>query len=120
MGVLIVDDALFMRLNMTKILKENDIKVVGDAEDGFDAIKKYKKLQPALVTMDITMPHMDGIRAIEEIMKIDPQAKIIVCSAKGQQTSVMEAMKAGAKGFIVKPFTNERLIEEIQKVLKKK
>lgn len=119
MGVLIVDDTTFMRMTIRKILEKNNIEVLGEAVNGEDSIAKYKALSPSIVTMDITMPELDGIKAIKEIMKIDPEAKIIVCSAMGQESMVMDAIVAGAKSFVVKPFKEERLIEEINKVLNK-
>ncbi|WP_053954980.1 response regulator [Inediibacterium massiliense] len=116
MGILIVDDALFVRADIAKILKQNHLEVVGEAKDGLEAIKKYQQLKPSVVLMDVTMPNMDGVTAIKEIKKIDPDAKIIVCSAIGQETSVMQAIQAGAKSYIVKPYKKERLVEEIIKV----
>lgn len=118
MNILIVDDSDFMRLSLTKILKDNNIEIAGEAINGIDAIEKYKILRPSVVTMDLTMPEMDGEEAIKEILKIDPSAKIIVCSAMGQEIRVMRAIKAGAKTFIVKPLDPKRLIEEIHKVTK--
>ena len=115
--VLIVDDAAFMRMMIKEILTKNGFEVVGEANDGFQAVEKYKELQPDLVTMDITMPEMDGITALKEIRKIDPNAKIIMCSAMGQQAMVIDAIQAGAKDFIVKPFQPERVLEAINKTL---
>lgn len=117
MGVLVVDDADFMRTTIKAILSESDIEVIGEAEDGLEAIEKYKELRPDVVTMDITMPEMDGIRAVKEILQIDPEAKIIVCSAMGQQSMVIEAIKAGAKTFVVKPFDRKKLVNEIKTLL---
>lgn len=115
--VLIVDDAAFMRMMIKDILTKNGYEVVGEANDGLQAIEKYKELSPDLVTMDITMPEMDGIAALKEIKKIDPNAKVIMCSAMGQQAMVIDAIQAGAKDFIVKPFQNDRVIEAIKKTL---
>lgn len=115
--VLIVDDAAFMRMMIKDILSKNGYEVVGEATDGADAIEKYKELKPDLVTMDITMPEMDGIMALKEIKKIDPDAKVIMCSAMGQQAMVIDAIQAGAKDFIVKPFQADRVIEAIKKTL---
>ena len=115
--ILIVDDAAFMRMMIKEILTKNGFEVVGEANDGFQAVEKYKELQPDLVTMDITMPEMDGITALKEIRKIDPNAKIIMCSAMGQQAMVIDAIQAGAKDFIVKPFQPERVLEAINKTL---
>ncbi|GFR37719.1 chemotaxis protein CheY [Insulibacter thermoxylanivorax] len=115
--VLIVDDAAFMRMMIKDILTKNGYEVVGEASDGLQAIEKYKELSPDLVTMDITMPEMDGITALKEIRKIDPNAKVIMCSAMGQQAMVIDAIQAGAKDFIVKPFQADRVIEAIKKTL---
>ena len=115
--VLIVDDAAFMRMMVKDILSKNGYEVVGEAQDGAQAVEKYKDLRPDLVTMDITMPEMDGITALREIKKIDPNAKVIMCSAMGQQAMVIDAIQAGAKDFIVKPFQADRVIEAIKKTL---
>ncbi|GAE91618.1 chemotaxis regulator [Gracilibacillus boraciitolerans JCM 21714] len=116
--VLIVDDAAFMRMMIKDILSKNGYEVVGEAQDGQDAVEKYKELQPDLVTMDITMPEMDGIAALKEIQSIDKEAKVIMCSAMGgQQAMVIDAIQAGAKDFIVKPFQADRVIEAISKVI---
>lgn len=115
--ILIVDDAAFMRMMLKDILTKNGYIVVGEAENGSVAIDKFKELKPDLVTMDITMPEMDGITALKEIRKIDPNAKVIMCSAMGQQAMVIESIQAGARDFIVKPFQPERVMEAISKVL---
>ncbi len=115
--VLIVDDAAFMRMMLKDILTKNGFEVVGEAVNGEDAVEKYKELQPDIVTMDITMPEMDGITAVKQIRAISPQAKIIMCSAMGQQPMVLEAIQSGAKDFIVKPFQADRVIESISKVV---
>lgn len=117
MGVLIVDDAAFMRMTIKNLLEKNDIKILGEAKDGMEAIVKYKKLNPKVVTIDITMPKLDGINAIKEILKIDPEARIIVCSSLGQESLVMKAIASGAKSFVVKPINEKRLIEEVNKLL---
>lgn len=116
--ILIVDDAAFMRMMIKDILTKNDYEVVGEAENGLKAIEKYKELTPDLVLMDITMPELDGIQAVKQIKAYDANAKVIMCSAMGQQAMVIESIQAGAKDFIVKPFQAERVIEAIQKVLK--
>lgn len=116
-NILIVDDAAFMRMMVKDILIKNGFTIVGEAQDGIEAVEKYKELSPDLVTMDITMPEMDGIAALKQIKEINPDAKIIMCSAMGQQAMVIDAIQAGAKDFIVKPFQAERVIEAIQKVL---
>ena len=116
-SVLVVDDAAFMRMMIKDILTKNGYNIVGEAENGVVAVEKYQELKPDLVTMDITMPEMDGITAVKEIRKIDPAAKVIVCSAMGQQSMVVDAIQAGAKDFIVKPFQPERVIEAVAKAL---
>ncbi|MVO99148.1 MULTISPECIES: response regulator [Paenibacillus] len=115
--ILIVDDAAFMRMMIRDILSKNGYEVVGEGNDGVQAVEKFKELRPDLVTMDITMPEMDGINALKEIKKIDPNAKVIMCSAMGQQAMVIDAIQAGAKDFIVKPFQADRVIEAIKKTL---
>ena len=120
--VLIVDDALFMRKMLSDILRKEGFEVVGEAENGKEAVEKYKELRPDLVTMDIVMPKMeeiDGIGAVKEIMKIDPKAKIVMVSAMGQHALVVEAIQAGAKDFIVKPFQPSRVAEAMRRVLGK-
>ncbi|RLL45327.1 response regulator [Oceanobacillus piezotolerans] len=115
--ILIVDDAAFMRMMIKDILTKNGYEVVGEAQDGQEAVDKYNDLKPDLVTMDITMPEMDGITALKQIRQVNPDAKIIMCSAMGQQAMVIDAIQAGAKDFIVKPFQADRVIEAIQKAL---
>ena len=115
--VLIVDDAAFMRMMIKDILSKNGYEVVGEADNGLVGIEKYKEFKPDLVTMDITMPEMDGISAVKEIKKFDPQAKIIMCSAMGQQAMVIESIQSGARDFIVKPFQPDRVLEAIRKAV---
>ena len=118
--VLVVDDALFMRKMLIDILKKEGFEICGEAENGKDAIEQYKQLKPDLVTMDIVMPKMDevdGIGAVREIMKTDPQAKIIMVSAMGQHVLVVEAIQAGAKDFITKPFQPSRITEALKRLL---
>lgn len=115
--VLIVDDAAFMRMMIKNILSKAGYEIVGEAENGAQAVAKYKDLKPELTTMDITMPEMDGISAVKEIMKLNPSAKVIMCSAMGQQAMVIDAIQAGAKDFIVKPFQPNRVLEAVQKVV---
>ena len=112
--VLVVDDASFMRMRMSKLLTENNFEV-HEAENGLDAFNKYKEGQYDLVIMDITMPVMDGIEAVQKIVEYDPEAKVIMCSALGQQQMVIEALQAGAKDFIVKPFQPDRIMESIKR-----
>ena len=116
-GILLVDDASFMRMMIKDILTKNGFNVLGEAENGLKAVEKYKELDPDLVIMDITMPEMDGIQAVKEIKKINGNARIIMCSAMGQQAMVIEAIQAGAKDFIVKPFQPDRVVEAVKKVL---
>ncbi len=115
--VLIVDDATFMRMMVKDILEKNGYEVIGEANNGIKAVEIYKAENPDIVTMDITMPEMDGIEAVKQIKAFDPSATIVMCSAMGQQSMVMDAIKAGAKDFIVKPFQADRVLEAIKKVL---
>lgn len=115
--VLIVDDAAFMRMMIKDILVKNGFEISGEAPNGLKAVELYKAEKPDVVTLDITMPEMDGIQALKEIRAYDPGSKVIMCSAMGQQAMVMEAIKSGAKDFIVKPFQSERVLEAIKKVL---
>lgn len=115
--ILIVDDAAFMRMMIKEILTKHGYEVVGEAVNGVQAVEKYQELKPDLVTLDITMPEMDGIEALKRIRQIDPQAKVIMCSAMGQQAMVIDAIQAGAKDFIVKPFQADRVIEAVRKTL---
>ena len=115
--ILIVDDAAFMRMMIKDILVKNGFDVVAEASDGAQAVEKFKEHSPDLVTMDITMPEMDGITALKEIKEIGPQAKIVMGSAMGQQSMVIDAIQAGAKDFIVKPFQADRVLEAINKTL---
>lgn len=115
--VLIVDDAAFMRMMIKDILEKNGFEVIGEANNGIKAVEIYKKEKPDVVTMDITMPDMDGIEAVRQIKAFDPAAKVIMCSAMGQQTMVMDAIRAGARDFIVKPFQSDRVLEAIKKVV---
>lgn len=115
--VLIVDDAAFMRMMIKDILEKNGFQVIGEANNGLKAVEIYKKEKPDIVTMDITMPDMDGIEAVKVIRAFDPAAKVIMCSAMGQQTMVMDAIRAGARDFIVKPFQPDRVLEAIRKVV---
>jgi two-component system chemotaxis response regulator CheY len=115
--VLICDDAIFMRTMVGDILQQAGFEVIGEAETGTQAVEKYKQLRPDLVTMDIVMPDMGGIDAVREITKFDPSAKVLMCSAMGQQALVVEAIQAGAKDFVVKPFQPSRVLEAVQRVL---
>ena len=117
--VLIVDDAQFMRNILKKIFVNNKYEVVGEAENADAGVAAYKRLKPDVVTMDICMPNKSGIEAIREIIKFDKNAKILVCSALGQELLVMEAIQAGAQDFIVKPFKQEKIIETMEKIMAK-
>jgi two-component system chemotaxis response regulator CheY len=116
-SVLIVDDAAFMRMMIKDILMKNGLDVAGEADNGNTAVAKFKELRPDLVTLDITMPEKDGIAALKEILALDRSAKVVMCSAMGQQAMVIEAIQAGAKDFIVKPFKPERVLDAINKTL---
>ncbi len=114
--VLIVDDASYMREMIKDILSKNGYEVVGEAEDGKDAVAKYPCVKPNLVTMDIVMRDRSGIDAVKEIIKVDEDARILMISAMGQQAMVVEAIQAGAKGFVMKPFKPEVLLEEVKRI----
>ena len=115
--ILVVDDAAFMRMMVKEVLSKNGFEVVGEAENGAKAVEQYNALQPDLVIMDITMPEVNGIEALKTIKEGDPSAKVIMCSAMGQQAMVIEAIQSGAKDFIVKPFQADRVVEAVRKVL---
>lgn len=115
--ILVVDDAAFMRMMVKDILTKNGYEIVGEAPNGLKAIEVYKECKPDLVMMDITMPELNGIEAVKEIKAFDPNAKIIMCSAMGQQAMVLESIQAGAKDFIVKPFQADRILEAVKKVI---
>ena len=116
-SVLITDDAAFMRATLKDVITKGGFDVVDEAVNGKEAVEKYKAHSPDIVTMDITMPEMDGLEALKMIREMDGDAKVIMCSAIGQQANVLEAIKSGAKDFIVKPFQPERVIEAIKKAL---
>ena len=113
MRILICDDALFMRTVIRNMIKDEH-EVVGEAVDGLDAVSKYQELSPEVTLMDITMPNLTGIEAVEQIRKFDPGAKIIMCSAMGQQKMVLDAISKGACNFIVKPFEKSKLMDAIR------
>lgn len=115
--VLITDDAAFMRMQLKNIFESLGHEIVGEAENGQVAIDLYNELKPELVTMDITMPELNGVEAVKEIKKNHPDATIVMCSAMGQQQMVLEAIQAGAKDFIVKPFDQERIKQAIEKII---
>ncbi len=113
--VLVVDDAAFMRKLLTDALTSGGHEVVGEAGNGVEAVARWQELRPELTTLDITMPEKDGLQALSEIMAIDPSAKVIMCSALGQEGKVLEAVKLGAKDFVVKPFQPPRVLEAVDK-----
>lgn len=113
--VLVVDDAAFMRVSIKNMISKHDFEVVGEAENGAIAVEKYKELNPDIVTLDITMPEMNGLEALKEIMKINPNAVVVMCSALGQESMVREAVVSGAKGFVVKPFKEDVIVSALQK-----
>lgn len=115
--VLVVDDATFMRIKLKDILEKNGYEVVGEAANGIEAVDQYKELNPDIVTLDITMPEMDGIEALKQIKAHDTDASVLMCSAMGQQSMVMDAIRAGALDFIVKPFDTERVIKALDKIV---
>lgn len=116
-SVLIVDDAAFMRMTIKQMLEANGHSMAGEAGDGNEAIFKYKELNPDAVILDITMPNMNGIEALKLIKAYDPKARVVICSAMGQQAMLAEAIQYGAKDFIVKPFEAKRLIAALEKVM---
>ncbi|API94022.1 MULTISPECIES: response regulator [Virgibacillus] len=115
--ILVVDDAKFLRTALATILRKKNHEIVGEAENGKEAVRLYQELEPDIVTMDITMPVMNGIDATKKIIDIDPNASVIMCSAMGQQKVVVEAIELGAKDFIVKPFDENRIYDAIDRVL---
>jgi two-component system chemotaxis response regulator CheY len=117
--ILVADDASFMRQMIREIVESEGFEVCGEASDGIEAIDEYKRLQPDVVTMDIVMPRKSGIDAVRGIMEIDPSACVVMCSALGQESLVSEALQAGAKDFIVKPFKPDSVIDTLKKVLEK-
>jgi two-component system chemotaxis response regulator CheY len=115
--VLIVDDAAFMRKVLGDALAKGGHEVIGEAANGLEAVSQYQALRPDVTTLDITMPEKDGLEALREIIASDPSARVIMCSALGQESKVLESIKSGAKDFIVKPFQPERVLEAIGKAL---
>ncbi|WP_276353873.1 response regulator [Cohnella caldifontis] len=116
-SIMIVDDAAFLRAMLKEILVQGGHEVVTEASNGEEAVEKYKAFRPDLVTMDITMPVMEGLEALREIRKIDPKAKVVMCSAVGQRQLILDAIQSGAKDFIVKPFQSSRVLEAVNKAL---
>ncbi len=115
--VLIVDDAAFMRKVLSDALAKGGHEVVGEAANGLEAVEQFQSLHPDVTTLDITMPEKDGLQALKEILAADPGARVIMCSALGQESKVLESIKSGAKDFVVKPFQPERVLEAIGKAL---
>jgi two-component system chemotaxis response regulator CheY len=115
--VLVVDDAAFMRKLVSDVLVEGGHEVVGEAGDGAEAVSRFQELRPEVMTLDITMPEKDGLTALREIIELDPSARVVMCSALGQERKVLESIKAGAKDFVVKPFQPERVLEAVGKAL---
>jgi len=115
--VLIIDDASFMRLSLKSMLERNGFEVVGEAENGEIGVVKYKEIKPDIVTMDVTMPKMDGVQTLKLIREYDPKARVVMVTAMGQEQIVKQAVLSGAKSFIVKPFKEDRLVETLNKVL---
>ena len=119
MKILVADDASFMRQMIRDIIEPEGFEVIGEAADGVEVIEKYKELEPELVMLDIVMPRKSGMDAVRELVALDPSAKIVMCSALGQEALVMEAMQAGAKDFIVKPFKPDAVLATLRKVIDK-
>ena len=115
--VLIVDDAAFMRMTIKQMLEKGGHEASGEAGNGIEAVKKFIELKPDIVLLDITMPEMNGVEALKRIKELEPTAKVVICSAMGQQAMVAQAIQYGAKDFIVKPFEEDRLIASIDKVM---
>jgi two-component system, chemotaxis family, chemotaxis protein CheY len=115
--VLVVDDAAFMRKVVSDALASGGHEVIGEATNGAEAVARFQELRPELTTLDITMPEKDGLAALAEIMAIDPAARVVMCSALGQETKVLESIKLGAKEFVVKPFQPARVLEAVGKAL---
>jgi two-component system, chemotaxis family, chemotaxis protein CheY len=115
--VLVVDDAAFMRKMVGDALAKGGHEVVGEAANGLEAIERYQALRPEVTTLDITMPEKDGLAALKEIMALDPTARVVMCSALGQESKVLEAVKSGARDFVVKPFQPDRVIDAVGKAL---
>lgn len=115
--ILVVDDAAFMRKMVSDALTKGGHEVVGEAGNGVEAIERFQELKPELTTLDITMPEKDGLTALSEIMALDPTARVIMCSALGQESKVMESIKLGARDFVVKPFKADRVQEAVEKAL---
>ncbi|MAE70975.1 MAG: two-component system response regulator [Gemmatimonadetes bacterium] len=117
-GILIVDDSGYLRAKLRRVLEKFGYQVAGEAEDGGAAVKMFQELRPSLVTMDVVMPHMDGVQAVREIRQVDPQAKVVMVTSLGHQEKVLECLRAGAVNFVVKPFTEHQLMRVVRRVLR--
>ena len=115
--VLVVDDAVFMRKVVSDALTKGGHEIIGEAANGQEAVERFQELKPEVMTLDITMPEKDGLSALKEIIAMDPQARVVMCSALGQESKVLEAIKAGAKDFVVKPFQPDRVLSAIEKAV---
>ncbi len=115
--ILVVDDAAFMRKMVSDALIKGGHEIVGEAGNGIEAVSRFQELKPEVTTLDITMPEKDGLSALREIIEIDPSARVIMCSALGQESKVLESIKLGAKDFVVKPFQPDRVLEAVGKAL---
>lgn len=115
--IAIVDDAAFARTMLKDIVVDSGFEFAAEGSDGIQAVELYERIKPDLLILDVVMPLMDGFSALAIIMKMDPQAKVIMCSAAGQRTIVIDAIQAGAKDYIVKPFSRDRVLESICRVL---
>jgi two-component system, chemotaxis family, chemotaxis protein CheY len=115
--ILVVDDAAFMRKMVKDALSNAGHEVVGEAGNGVEAVAGFQELKPDLMTLDITMPEKDGLAALADIVGLDPSARVVMCSALGQETKVVQALKLGAKDFVVKPFQADRVVEAVGKAL---
>ena len=115
--VLVVDDAAFMRKMVSDALTGGGHEIVGEAANGVEAVQRFQELRPDIMTLDITMPEKDGLAALKEIIAVDPGAKVVMCSALGQESKVLESIKLGAKDFVVKPFQVDRVLSAVEKAL---
>ncbi len=114
-SILVADDSTFMRMMIRKILAKHGFSIIGEAKDGEEVVKQYAKLRPNVVTMDIVMPKLNGIEAVKKIIQFDPDAKIVMVTALGQEQLVIEAIKSGAKDFVIKPFNEAQVINAVVK-----
>ena len=115
--VLVVDDAAFMRKMVGDALTGGGHEIIGEAANGAEAVARFQELRPDVMTLDITMPEKDGLEALKDIVALDPDARVIMCSALGQESKVLEAVKAGAKDFVVKPFQPDRILDAAAKAV---